>query len=120
LQNRTLGELDRSVIDFQSNKFYDKILDIYNAGKPNESNVLYYLFNVKRVTLNNKTYFIQSEYAKPVKDLYSFTTTYVSWISGQLNFLDETKKTWSLSKKYKRFGSGELSAIVDATKKFFQ
>lgn len=120
LKNRTLGELDRSVIDFASNKFYDKILDIYEAGKPNETNALYYLFNVKRVTLNNKTLLIKSDYAKPVKDLYSFTTTYISWLPWQLNFLDETKKSWSLSKKYKRFGSGELSAIVDATKKFFQ
>ncbi|MEI8091725.1 MAG: hypothetical protein WCG98_05930 [bacterium] len=31
LQNRTLGELDRSVIDLQSNKFYEGIMDIINA-----------------------------------------------------------------------------------------
>ncbi len=120
LKNRTLGELDRSVIDFTSNKFYDKILDIYNAGKPNQFTVLYSLFTIQRVTLNDKTFFVKSSYAKPVKDLYSFTTTYVSWLAGQLNFLDETKRSWSLSKKYKRFGSGDLDAIVDATKKFFQ
>lgn len=120
LKNRTLGELDRSVIDFTSNKFYDKILDIYNAGRPNQFTVLYSLFNIQRVTLNDKTFFVKSSYAKPVKDLYSFTTTYVSWLAGQLNFLDETKRSWSLSKKYKRFGSGDLDAIVDATKKFFQ
>jgi hypothetical protein len=93
LRNRTLGELDRSVIDLASDKFYDKILDIYEAGKPNESNALYYLFNVKRITLNDKTFLIKSDYAKPVKDLYSFTTTYVKGLSGQLNFLDETKKS---------------------------
>jgi hypothetical protein len=92
LKNRTLGELDRSVIDFASNKFYDKILDVYEAGQPNESNALYYLFNVKRVTLNKKTYLITSDYAKPVKDLYLFTTTYITGLAGQLNFLDETKK----------------------------
>ncbi len=120
LKNRTLGELDRSVIDFVSDKFYDKILDVYEAGKPNESNALYYLFNIKRVTLNDKTYFIKSDYAKPVKDLYSFTTTYISGLANQLNFLDETKKTWSLRNKYKRFGSGDLTAIVDNTKKFFK
>ncbi|MEI6118390.1 MAG: hypothetical protein WCP92_04020 [bacterium] len=78
LKNRTLGELDRSVIDFTSNKFYDKILDIYNAGKPNQFTVLYSLFTIQRVTLNDKTFFVKSSYAKPVKDLYSFTTTYVS------------------------------------------
>ena len=119
LKHRTLGELDRSVIDFQSNKFYDKILDIYTAGKPNPSNALYYLFNIKPVTLNNKTFLIKSEYVKPIKDLYTFTTTYVSGLTGQLDFLDKTKKNWSLSKKYKRFSSSDLDAIVDATKKFF-
>lgn len=120
LKSRTLGELDRSVIDPVSNKFYDKILDVYEAGKPNESNTLLYLFNVKRVTLNDKTFLIKSDYAKPVKDLYSFTKSYVSGLAGQLSFLETTKKDWSLNKKYKRFGSGDLSNIVDATKKFFQ
>lgn len=93
LKNRTLGELDWSVIDFQSNKVYDKIFDIYKAGKPNETNALYYLFNIKRVTLNDKTFFIKSEYAKPVKDLYAFTTTYVSGLKDQMNFLDASKKS---------------------------
>ena len=120
LKNWTLWELDRSVIDFASNKFYDKILDIYEAGKPNETNALYYLFNIKRVTLNNKTFLIQSDYAKPVKDLYLFTTTYISGLTAQLDFLETTKKNWSLSKKYKRFDSGDLSNIVDATRKFFE
>lgn len=78
LKNWTLGELDRSVIDFQSHKFYDKILDVYQAGRPNETNMLYYLFNIKRVTINNKTYLIKSDYVKPIKDLYLFTTTYVT------------------------------------------
>lgn len=120
LKNRTLGELDRSVIDFASNKFYDKILDIYNAGKPNETNILYYLFNIKRVTLNNKTIFVQSDYVKPVKDLYSFTTTYVSGLKDQLNFLDKTKDSGSRKNKYKRFTKADLDNIVDVTKKFFQ
>jgi len=80
------------VIDFASNKFYDKILDVYDAGKPNESNALYYLFNVKRVTLNNKTFLIKSDYAKPVKDLYLFTTQYVSGFQNQMDFLEGAKK----------------------------
>ena len=120
LQNRTLGELDWSVIDFASKKFYSKIIDVYNAGRPNEMNALYYLFNIKRITIANKTFLIKSDYVKPVKDLYSFTTTYITGLTNQLNFLDETKKNWSLSKKYKRFGSGDLAEIVDATRKFFQ
>ncbi|MEI6774851.1 MAG: hypothetical protein WCL18_09070 [bacterium] len=81
------------MIDFQSNKVYDKIFDLYNAGKPNENNALYYLFNIKRVTLNNKTYLIKSDYAKPVKDLYLFTTTYISGLKDQLDFLDKTKSS---------------------------
>ncbi|MFA6256066.1 MAG: glycosyl hydrolase [Candidatus Absconditabacterales bacterium] len=119
LKNRTIGELDRSVIDFASNKFYDKILDVYEAGKPNETNALYYLFNIKRVTLNDKTYFIKSDYAKPVKDLYLFTTTYLTGLKNQVNFLDKTKSSGSLRNKYKRFSKADLDAIVDATKKFF-
>lgn len=93
LKHWTLGELDRSVIDFQSNKFYDKILDIYQAGRPNETNALYYLFNIKAVTLNKKTFFISSNHVKPVKDLYAFTTTYVTGLTGQLDFLDKTKSS---------------------------
>lgn len=120
LQKRTLGELDRSVIDFASKKFYSKIMDVYNAGKPNNSTKLYYLFNVQRLTLNNKTFLIKPSYVKPIKDLYTFTTSYVKGQSEQLAFLDGTKKTWSLSKQYKRFTKADLDAIVDLTKKFFQ
>ncbi len=119
LKNRTIGELDRSVIDFQSHKFYDKILDVYQAGRPNETNAIYYLFNIKSVTLNKKTFFIQSDYVKPVKDLYAFTTTYITGTESQLNFLDQTKNSWSLRNKYKRFNKADLDAIVDAAKKFF-
>lgn len=118
LQNRTLGELDWSVIDVQSNKIYDKIFDVYEAGKPNETNALYYLFNVKRVTLNDKTFLMQSDYVKPVKDLYSFTKKYTSGLAAQLNFLEWTKTSWSLKNKYKRFSKADLDAIVEATKKF--
>ena len=92
LQKRTLGELDRSVIDFASKKFYSKILDVYNAGKPNEFTKLYYLFNVQRLTLNNKTFLIKPSYVKPIKDLYTFTTSYVKGQTEQLAFLDGTKK----------------------------
>lgn len=119
LKNRTLGELDRSVIDFQSNKFYDKILDVYQAGKANESNALYYLFNIKRVKLNDKIFFIASEYVKPVKDLYDFTKTYVSGRTGQLDFLDASKKSWYLNNKYKRFNARDIESIVENTKRFF-
>lgn len=119
LKNWTLGELDRSVIDFASNKFYDKILDIYKAGQPNEMTVLYTLFNVKRTTINKKTYLIRSDYVKPVKDLYALALSYASWHNEQVSFLDATKESGTLRNKYKRFTKADLDAIVDATKKFF-
>jgi hypothetical protein len=38
----------------------------------------------------------------------------------QLTILDTIKKTWSLSKKYKRFTKTDIAVIVDTTKKFLQ
>lgn len=120
LQNWTLGELDWSVIDFASNKFYNKILDVYEAGKPNPYTALYTLFNVQRLTLNDKTHLVQSSYIKPVKDLYADIQKYSSNSQTQLTQLDVIKSSWSLSKKYKRFKKADLDAIVDATKKFLE
>lgn len=120
LKNRTLGELDRSVIDFASNKFYEKIVDIYETGKPNEYTALYYLFNVQRLQLNKKTYLVKSDYIKPVKDLYISISNQTKENKEQLTILDTIKKTWSLSKKYKRFTKTDIAVIVDTTKKFLQ
>ncbi|MEI7563378.1 MAG: hypothetical protein WCJ39_07165 [bacterium] len=49
LKNWTLGELDRSVIDFQSNKFYPGIIDVYNAAEKIENNTsnLLSVFNLQ-------------------------------------------------------------------------
>jgi hypothetical protein len=54
LQNRTLGELDRSVIDLHSNKFYNGILDVLNAGEKIEknSNNLLNLFGIRYLNLS--------------------------------------------------------------------
>lgn len=93
LKNRTLGELDRSVIDFASNKFYEKIVDIYETGKPNEYTALYYLFNVQRLQLNKKTYLVKSDYIKPVKDLYISISNQTKENKEQLTILDTIKKT---------------------------
>ncbi len=120
LKNWTLGELDRSVIDFANNKFYEKILDVYQAGKPNEYSAIYYLFNVQRVTLNDKTLLVTANYAKPVKDLYADIQKYSSNLQTQLAQLDTIKSSWSLSKKYKRFKKADVDMIVDVTKKFIQ
>ncbi len=102
LKNRTLGELDWSVIDFASNKFYDKILDVYEGGKPNEYSILYYLFNIKRLTINDMTIVVQSEYVKPIKDLYNNIRLYNTTLQSQLSMLDTIKATWSLKNKGSR------------------
>lgn len=120
LKNRTLGELDRSVIDFASNKFYEKIMDVYEWGKANQYSSLYYLFNVQRLTLNNKIHLVKSDYVKPVKDLYASILAQTKDTTQQVSLLDNIKKTNSLATKYKRFKKADLDAIVDATKKFLE
>jgi len=120
LRNRTLGELDWSVIDFANNKFYEKIMDIYETGKPNPYTALYTLFNVQRIKLWTTTHLVPSNYIKPVRDLYSDLQKYSSNLQAQLAHLDTIKSSWSLSKKYKRFKKADLDMIVDVTKKFIQ
>lgn len=120
LRRWTLGELDRSVIDFANNKFYDKILDIYESWNSDYSKALYYLFNVQRVTLNERTHLVKANYIKPVKDLYEDIQQYSSNKQTQLNQLYSIKSSWSLGIKYRRFSSEELDAIVDATISFLE
>ncbi len=77
LKNWTIGELDRSVIDFQSNKFYDGIINVYNAGEKIEKNTspLLAIFNVKYMNLSGVKLLVPSQYLKPIKDLYAALTT---------------------------------------------
>ena len=53
LKFRTIGELDRSVIDFQSNKFYEGIMDVYNAAEKIEKNTsnLMSAFNLQYLSI---------------------------------------------------------------------
>ncbi|MFA7298786.1 MAG: hypothetical protein WC010_04035 [Candidatus Absconditabacterales bacterium] len=120
LRSWTLGELDRSVIDFVSNKFYDKILDIYEAGSSNHSKALYYLFNAQRLTLNERTHLVKSNYVKPVKDLYADIQQYSTSKKMQLNQLDEIKAKNSLANKYRRFSKDDLDGIINATISFLE
>lgn len=120
LQNRTLGELDRSVIDFQSNKFYDKIMDVYAWGSSQYAKALYYLFNAHRLTLNDRTHLVRADYIKPVKDLYEDIQKYSTIRQIQLSQLDIMKQKNSLSTKYRRFSQDELDAIIDVTRKFLE
>ncbi len=120
LRNWTLGELDRSVIDFANNKFYDKIIDIYEAWSSDYSKALYYLFNAQRLTLNERTHLVRSNYVKPVKDLYEDIQQYSTNKEIQLSQLDTIKAKNSLATKYRRFSQDELDAIVDATRSFVE
>jgi hypothetical protein len=49
----TLGELDRSVIDFQSNKFYEGIMDVYKSAEKIEKNTsnLLSVFNLQYLSI---------------------------------------------------------------------
>jgi hypothetical protein len=73
LKNRTLGELDRSVIDFQTNKFYDGILDVIDSSEKLEKNTsnLLNLFNVRYLDLSGVHLLVPSQYLKPIADIYS-------------------------------------------------
>lgn len=53
LKFRTLGELDRSVIDFESNKFYEGIMEVYNAAEKIEKNTsnLLSVFNLQYLSI---------------------------------------------------------------------
>jgi hypothetical protein len=79
---------------------------------------LYYLFNIKRLTLNDKTLLVKSDYVKPIKDLYANITKSASTTKAQLKQLDTIKSSNSLSKQYKRFKQADLDMIVDTTKQF--
>ncbi len=120
LKNWTLGELDRSVIDFANNKFYEKIIDVYAWGSAKYSKALYYLFNAQRVTLNEKTHLVRSDYIKPVKDLYESIQQYSTNKQTQLVQLDDMKAKNSLATKYRRFSQDELNAIIDVTIGFIE
>jgi len=120
LKNWTLGELDRSVIDFANNKFYENIMEIYEAGKANHYTKLYFLFNIQRLTLGGQTHLVKSSYVKPVKDLYADLTKLSNNTQAQLRQLDTIKSTKSLATKYRRFKAEELDEIVDATRSFIE
>lgn len=120
LKHWTLGELDWSVIDFANNKFYEKIMEVYEAGKPNPYTALYTLFNVQRVKLWTITHLVPSQYIKPVRDLYSEIQRFSTDKQAQLRQLDTIKANRDLAKKYRRFSSTDLDEIVKVTRSFIE
>jgi hypothetical protein len=117
LKNRTLGELDRSVIDFQSNKFYEKILDVYNAGKSFKQSTLLHLFNIQLLELNNKKFFVPSAYVQPINKLYNILTVTYQTDKEKLSILENNTTASSLKTSYKRFSYSQLNEILGYLKK---
>jgi hypothetical protein len=121
LQNRTLGELDRSVIDLASNKFYTAIMDIINAGEKiekNSSNLLN-LFNIRYLNLSGAKLFVPSQYLKPVQDLYKQVMTNTTSSSAQLAAI-QSLEDQGIHRQYRRFVDKDAHAIADLLRKILQ
>jgi len=78
------------------------------------------LFNAQRLTLNERTHLVKSNYVKPVKDLYADIQQYSTSKKMQLNQLDEIKAKNSLANKYRRFSKDDLDGIINATISFLE
>jgi len=118
LQNWTLGELDRSVIDLASNKFYHGIMDVINAGEKIESNSnnLLNLFAIRYVNLSGAKLFVPSQYFKPVQDLYTQIMTYSTSPSAQLSAIQSLEEQ-GIRRQYRRFSDKDAKAIADILRK---
>jgi len=120
LQSRTLGELDRSVIDFASNKFYEKILDIYDAGSKVDDNAILNLFNIRLINLNWMKFFVRSDYVAPINNIFHLVSLKYDTMSGKLEWLEELKNDWTLHGMFKRFDDNELNQIIESVKKIIE
>ena len=121
LQNWTLGELDRSVIDLASNKFYEWIMDVINAGEKiekNSSNLLN-LFNIRYLNLSGAKLFVPSQYLKPVQDLYKQVMANTTTESAQLASIQSLQDQW-IQKLYRRFTAKDATAIADILRKVLE
>lgn len=118
LQNRTLGELDRSVIDLASNKFYEWIMDVINAGEKiekNSSNLLN-LFNIRYLNLSGAKLFVPAQYLKPVQDLYKNILSGSISISSALQSLADG----GVQRLYRRFDAKDAQEIVEILRKVLE
>lgn len=121
LQNWTLWELDRSVIDFRTNKFYESIIDIYNSADKlkNNNSVLMSMFDVNLISLNWKNIFVRSAYTKPIKDISLLLDKQYSGNQQKLTAIDNMYLKWWLKSKYKRFNEKQLKEIYVLVKWFY-
>ena len=122
LKNWTIGELDRSVIDLQSNKFYDGIMDVINAGEKleNNTNNLLNLFNVRYLNLSGAKLLVPSQYLKPVQDLFKGIIANATSLSGQLTLV-QTLQDQGIHTIYKnRFTDSDAKAIADILRKILE
>lgn len=121
LQNWTLGELDWSVIDLASNKFYTAIMDVINAGEKiekNSSNLLN-LFNIRYLNLSWAKLFVPSQYLKPVQDLYKQVMTNATSSSAQLSAIQSLEEQ-GIHRQYRRFNDKDAKAIADILRKVLE
>lgn len=121
LKNRTLWELDWSVIDFRTNKFYESIIDMYNSADKlkNNSTVIMNMFDIVLISRNDKNIFVKSAYTKPMKDIITMLDKQYSGNQQKLEMIDSLYSKWSLALKYKRFSDKQLKEIVESLKKLF-
>lgn len=121
LQNRTLGELDRSVIDLSSNKFYEWIMSVINSGEKIEKNAsnLLNLFNIRYLNLSGARLFVPAQYLKPVQDLYKGVMANNSTTSAQLASIQSLQDQW-IQKLYRRFTTKDATAIADILRKVLE
>ena len=115
LQNRTIGELDRSVIDFQSHKYYDGIMAVYKSSEKIQDNNsrLLNIFNIQYLDLSGVHLLVPSQYRKPLIDLYAQITT--GGIDTE-SALQSLASGW-LQRLYKRFSATDATAITNILSK---
>ncbi len=122
LKNRTLGELDWSVIDFQSNKFYTWIMAIYNSSEKleNNSSVLFNLFGIKYLTMTGVKQLVPSAYIKPVRDLYQYISSGNVSASIKLQTLATVKSQWNITRLYRKLTATQATEILNILEKIFK
>lgn len=122
LKNWTLWELDWSVIDFRTNKFYESIIDIYNSAEKTKNNsaVIMNMFDISSVSRGSNSIFVRSAYSKPIKDIVNLLDKQYSGTQQKLEMIDSIYTKWNLASKYKRFNDKQLKEIVESLKKLFK
>ncbi len=121
LKNWTLGELDWSVIDFRTNKFYESIIDIYNSAErlKNNTSVIMNMFDINLLSVNGNNIFAKSLYIKPIKDIVFMLNKQYSGNQQKIEAIESMYTKWNLAIKYKRFNGKQLKEVFELLKKLY-